>query len=103
MAIDLSGLVGHVTLPLLASTQMACFLSLMPREPAKVAVTVEGRVWRSPGPSLSACFGLEGTGRMLAGSSSPGRTMVGALILYRDIVFGEARFAVPVAQVQIIE
>ena len=60
---------------------MAFFLLSMPKEPARVAVTVVGGVCRSPGPSLSAFLGLEGTGRMEEGKASPGSTIAGAGIL----------------------
>ena len=70
----------RITLPLLCSTQIAFFLLSIPNEPARVDVTVAGGVWRRPGPSLSACLGFEGIGRMEEGRTSPGSTTAGAVI-----------------------
>ena len=64
------------TLPLLFSTQIAFFFWSMHSEPASTEVMVDGGVWRSPGPSLSASFGLEGMGRMSGEMVSPGSTIL---------------------------
>lgn len=67
---------GAITLPLLFSTHIAFFFWSMQREPARVGVIVEGRIYRKPGPSLSGRGGLEGIGKTSGDTTSPGRTMV---------------------------
>lgn len=78
-----------ITLPLLFSTQIAFFFWSMHSEPASTEVMVDGGVWRSPGPILSARFGLEGMGRRSGEMVSPGSTRVCVAIGCRVCLLAE--------------
>ena len=87
-----------LTLPVFDSTEAAFFLLSVTSAPAIVAVTVSGGVCRKPGPKVKVFFLPVPVGNALFGMSSPGRTIVAAMMrkrkvasLYKHTVFRRMR------------